>query len=268
MATVLFNPTNEDLEGQYIGETTVIPIGGKVKVDDRRARHLLNNLGPRGLVSLDFGDEGEGERKKAEMGRKRNFDFKYRHVINFNQNNEQREQRKLGYIKPDEQTQRYADEVGVDLVQPYRPESQVAERVGALSQELEDKKRALEEKDKEVDDLKSTVKKLSDQMQTFMDMMGQATEVDEASAGVKKKMADAEAETEKITEETKQRTVIEIRKKYNSLNAKIFMPWVYNNLEEIPDYPDQNQKEIGQKWAKYYGTPFPTEVPEEFRKAG
>lgn len=270
--TVLYNPTKEDLEGRYVGELTTIPAGGKVKVEDKRGRHLLTHLGPRGLVSLDYGDEGEGERRKAEIGRRERRRFIEKQVVNFNQENEKREQQKQSYLTPSEQIETWAEELGIKLIRPYRPESQVDERIGALNKELEDKKEALEAKDKEVDELKNTVSKLSEQMQNFMDMMSGAKTVEESSAGVKKKIADAKDETDKITDKVKAdnaERVKELRKKYASQSAKTFMNWVYNNLVEILEqYPEENQTEIGKKWAKHYGTPFPTEVPEDFKKAG
>ena len=50
MAMILFNPTNEDLETQYIGERVLVKSDSRVRVDDPRGRHVLNTLGPRGLM--------------------------------------------------------------------------------------------------------------------------------------------------------------------------------------------------------------------------
>lgn len=120
MSLVLFNPTNETLRAQYVGEDVVIAPypqhGHKVKVDDARGRHILNALGPRGLMSLEFGDE---EEKKAVIGLERNREFKKKQIIRYNQENERRKQAGMAYIEPTAQVAEYARELGIALLEPY-----------------------------------------------------------------------------------------------------------------------------------------------------
>ena len=66
METVLYNPTDkldkkfqEIFKGQYLGKGMRVEPGQKLKVPDPTARHLLNELAPRGLLSLNFGDDAE-----------------------------------------------------------------------------------------------------------------------------------------------------------------------------------------------------------------
>ena len=123
MSTTLFNATNEDLEAQHIGVTTIIKKfpekGHMVLVDDAKARHLLNILAPRGLTTLDYGDEGDAKKKKAAEGRKRNKEFKIKQIVDFNQNQQQNEANKISYSHPTEALKQYSDELGLDLIKPY-----------------------------------------------------------------------------------------------------------------------------------------------------
>lgn len=71
MSTVVHNPTDrleekfqETFTGQYLGKTFDIKPGAKIELEDKTARHLLNNFAPRGLISLVYGDEGSKEEKK------------------------------------------------------------------------------------------------------------------------------------------------------------------------------------------------------------
>jgi hypothetical protein len=120
MSLVLFNPTNETLMAQYVGEDVIIAPypehGHKVKVDDARGRHILNALGPRGLMSLEYGDD---EDAKREIGLARNREFKKKQIIRYNQENERRKQAGMAYLEPTPQVAEYARELGVALLEPY-----------------------------------------------------------------------------------------------------------------------------------------------------
>jgi len=97
MAITLFNPTDDDFKAQYGGVTFVIPKvpedGHMVRVEDNKGNHILNQLGPRGLTSLDYGDEEEVKKKKAEDGRRRNIEFKRNQIVRYNRDNEARKAR-------------------------------------------------------------------------------------------------------------------------------------------------------------------------------
>jgi len=120
MATILYNPTNEDFIGQHMGEHVHIPANSELKVDEARGRHLLNFLGPRGLTFLEYGDDSSGAKElKAKNARKTNKEFKLRHINNFNARNEQRKQQGLEFEPPTDIEKKYAEELDVDLFQSY-----------------------------------------------------------------------------------------------------------------------------------------------------
>ena len=247
MSTVLFNPTNEDFDAQYIGVTYAIEAGGKIKVDDKAARHILNVLGPRGLMDLDFGDEGEGERKKAEIGRKRNHDFKRKQVIRFNAENSKRETSRLPPQEPSEQMSDYADAVGIALLQPYRPENEQSEKIGKLTQDLQDSATRLVEKDKDIKVLQGQVAGLTEKMTTFMEMM----------SGKK----DAEEVTEEVTTEDDKAIAAIIKKQYSGLSKYGFQDWVVKNWDMIPSYPDEIRTDIATMWKSFHNEDMPTKCP-------
>lgn len=155
MTTVLWNPTDrlgekfqEKFSGHYLGVGTAIEPGQKVKVDDARARHILNMLAPRGLVALDYGDDSNLD-KIAEEALKRNRDFKIKQVNDQNERNEARKAIGLPFLMPTETMRLYAEELGEDLVQPYRVKDQDRGRVTDLEKEnavLKEQIRSMNEK--------------------------------------------------------------------------------------------------------------------------
>ncbi len=241
MSTVLFNPTNEDFDAQYIGVTYTIEAGGKTKVDDKAGRHILNVLGPRGLMSLDFGDEGEGQERKAKIGRQRNYEFKRKQVLRFNQQNQQRELSRLPYQAPESIIADYADEVGIQLVQPYRPESEQSEKIGKLTQDLQDSATRLVEKDKDIKVLQTQVADLTDKMTSFMDMM----------AG-KKDVEEVENDVTEVPEGDKESIDAIIQKQYAGLPKYKFQDWVIKNWDTIPSYSDEIQADINKMWKEFF----------------
>lgn len=261
MSTVLFNPTNEDMSAQYIGETTIIPAGAKVKVDDRRARHILNVLGPRGMMTLDYGDEGENEKRKADLGRKRNIEFKRKQVVNFNQNNQQREVKKLEYVTPTEELIKYSEEVGVPLIQPYRPDDEKIHKLAEANKEIEALDAKLKAKDEEMTGLRDQVTQLTEQMTTFMNMM-KASDLEAGQQGEKpktgkKQKTDEEPEKVGVSEEE---TAAIIKQQYSGLSKTKFQDWVVKNWKLIPGYPESNQEEIKKIWKKFFKEDFPTDL--------
>ena len=116
MSVILFNPTDEVLEGFHIGERYAFKPNDKMKVTDRAGRHLMTHLSNRGLVSLEYGDD---EKEKAKEGLERNKTFKMKQIGNFNQLNEANKIQGLPYAQPPEAVMKYAKEIGVDLKQPY-----------------------------------------------------------------------------------------------------------------------------------------------------
>ena len=126
MSIIIFNPTNEVLTGMQGGIEYPIPAypdkGCKAKFSDTIANHLLNKLETRGLTTLEYGDDSDGgkvEKKKAAAGRRRNKEFKEKQVLRYNQLNESRKMQGMEFIQAPEQVNKYAEELGQALIQPY-----------------------------------------------------------------------------------------------------------------------------------------------------
>jgi hypothetical protein len=150
IGTVLYNPTNEDLDMQYAGISLTLKPGQQEMFNNKCANHLLNSFGQRGLSALFYGcDE---EKVKAD-GVKRNTEFKKRMVVNYNQTNENRKHQNLGYHPPTEQIQKYAIELGLKLFEPYSIRDAEREAISHTAVENEKLKN-------EVAELKEMVKQL------------------------------------------------------------------------------------------------------------
>lgn len=149
MSIIVFNPTNEEFKATFGGVNIIIPKFGdpgcKVKMEDARAKHLLNSLGPRGLTILEYGDEGEIELKKSEDGRARNLDFKRKQVTKYNQDNEARKAQKLGYVDPPKHIQEYAKELGTGIIAPYQMQDIKNEEIAKLQKEKAASDKALKD---------------------------------------------------------------------------------------------------------------------------
>src|SRR5574343_69684 len=153
IGTVLYNPTNEDLDMQYAGISLKLKPGEKEMFNNKCANHLLNSFGQRGLSALHYGCD---EEKIKEDGIKRNMDFKKRMVVNYNQTNENRKHQNLGYHPPTEEIQKYAIELGLKLFEPYSVRDAEREAISQTSIENEKLKN-------EVAELKEMVKQLLEQ---------------------------------------------------------------------------------------------------------
>jgi hypothetical protein len=115
---VVYNPTDEDLKGWHIGIEFTIQAGTKQKLEDATAKHLLNHLGPRGLMMLEYGDEEREDQITAE-GRRINREFKKKQIRIFNETNEQRKAVGLTYNNPTPEIKKYSNELGIQLTEPY-----------------------------------------------------------------------------------------------------------------------------------------------------
>ena len=251
MALVIWNPTNEKLETQYIGETVVLIPDQKLRVDDARGRHLLNVLGPRGLTSLEYGDDGDIEEKKKKDGRKRNMDFKRQQVTRYNQENQRREQAKAPIIEPPEQIKQYAKEIGVKLIEPYAYHDADTAEIASQKQELLAKDDLIASQGKTIDKLQTQMGDLSDKFSTLMatlEAKGAATEKTDVQAKTDADLANL-------------RNTLG----YVHLNQARFVNWIARNWTVIhdDDLPPEILGEIEDKWKRFYNKPFPTEKPEE-----
>lgn len=232
MAIVLFNPTDDELRAQYAGvDVVVTPFGQeghKVRVDDQKARHILNILGPRGLTSLDYGDEGETEERKARDGRRRSIDFKKAQIRRYNRDNESRRNRNQEYVEPPDFIKEWAKDLGLSLMMPYELPDVNMEEISTLRSEKKE--------------LMKLVEKQSAQLTEVMNVLHQKGIVS--------------SEEEKIDEE-----IQELSKEYKMMNRQQFEPWVNGlGFETFSEFPLAIQTDILTKWEGFFDPeekPFP-----------
>lgn len=162
MSTVLFNCTDrlgeefaEPFVGQYLGLEVRIDPGQKLKVSDPTARHILNVFAPRGLISLDYGDD---EEKRAEEALERNRAFKIKQINDYNEKNEARKHQGLPYLWPHKQIKVYAKEFGAKLIESYKIDDAQIKKTEALEKENTDLKTQMSELMKEFSELKDLLK--------------------------------------------------------------------------------------------------------------
>lgn len=132
---VVLNPTNEDFDMQYSGVSFTIKSGQKQTLSANAANHLLNSFGPRGLCYLQYGAD---EEKVVAEGKKRNENFKRRHVTEFNIRNENRKNMNLGYLPPTEKTRQYAMELGIELIEPYAAKDHDRQKIQSQEKEIKE----------------------------------------------------------------------------------------------------------------------------------
>jgi len=224
MAIVLFNPTDEELRAQYGGVDVILASNQKLRVDDQKARHILNILGPRGLTSLDYGDEGDIEIQKAEDARNRAIEFKKKQIRTYNRDNEGRKMRNLEYVEPPEVIKQMALDLGIVLIQPYDLPDVNTEEISTLR--------------KENKGLMDQLKTQSNQLTDVMAMLAQK--------GLLEPTVDPDQE---------------LIDEFKSMNRQKFEPWVESLTFEIfSQYPVEIQRMIMTKWEGFYDPeekPFP-----------
>lgn len=253
MSTVLFNPTNEELKAQHQGVDVILtpyPDSGHIlKVDDSRARHILNVLSPRGLTTLEYGDDrddGAKKKAKAKSGRERNKDFKRKQLINFNELNMTNKQRKVPYLYPDKNLKAYADELGINLEQPYSAPDEGREKVSGLMEEVEKKDTLIKEQGKEVSELRGQVSTLSGQVSQLLKAFKQPDK--------KEALVEPIIESDELDETEMLR--------FRTLNGPQFKKWFSKNSDEFQNYPGDIQDEVKARYEKLFKVPFPESIPE------
>lgn len=139
MSSVLWNPTDrleeefaESFIGQHLGVEVRVDPGQKLKVSDKTAKHILNIFAPRGLISLDYGDD---EEKRAEEALERNRTFKIKQINDYNEKNEARKHMGLPYLWPHKQIKIYAKEFGAKLIESYKIDDAQMAKTQALEKE-------------------------------------------------------------------------------------------------------------------------------------
>lgn len=141
MSKMLWNPTNENLSYAFGGITFFFNPGEKRKVEDAAGKHLLHNLGIRGLTVLDYDCD---EKKIGADAIERNRDFKKKMVVDYNQRNETRKQTNFPYLAPTKEVKAYAIELGMGLLEPFTPRDPEREGMASMQAEISALKRIIE----------------------------------------------------------------------------------------------------------------------------
>ncbi len=136
----LWNCTNEDMDFTYGGLSYTLLSGKRLKVDEAMGRHVLNNLGARGMTRLDFDEDGHSvnEDKISLDALDRNREFKIRQIVTYNERNERRKASNQPYDTPSKVIKQYAAELGIELLQPYTLSDGEKGQIGKLSKENEE----------------------------------------------------------------------------------------------------------------------------------
>ena len=163
--------------------------------------------------------------------------------------NDQRSERKLPYQAPEPWMKSYSDEVGIALIQPYRPSSEESDRMAALTQEREDLAAKVKEKDEDIIELKGELGDLKKTMTDFMKMIKPDAETPDKTETEKE-------EKEEVKEEPEDLYPV-IKEQYAGLSKTKFQDWVLRNENLIPTYPEKNQKEIAAMWKKFFKEQYP-----------
>lgn len=238
MAMVILNPTDEEIKVTWGGQNYTLKPDSREKVDDSMGRQIVHNYGNRGLVSLEYGDEGEIELKKIKEGRAKNDEFWTRQCVNYNQLNEQREQSHRPFLKPSKEVQDNARRLGIKLLEPYKLEDAGSKQLALLIEQNASLQKELKKKDSALDTLKDQVGDLTENFKNMMQLAGAKPQGDN-------------------TDKDYKAIAITITK----MSKKRFLTWMTKHWTEIQSYPDEVKKDIADKHEKLYNAPFPVDRP-------
>jgi uncharacterized protein with von Willebrand factor type A (vWA) domain len=162
----LWNPTNEDFPLTYGGLSYTLYAGKKLKVEEAMGNHALNALGSRGLTKLVFDDEGHSvaEEQIGQDAIARNKEFKVRQIVTYNERNERRRTSGQPYDLPTKTVQKYAVELGIELLKPYTLATAEIGQIGTLSKENEDLKIQLKQQEENTRNLMESFKEMQEMM--------------------------------------------------------------------------------------------------------
>ena len=242
MSVIVFNPTNETMGAQHIGEDIVLPPDSKVKMSDSRAKHVLNILGPRGLMTLEFGDENRIEEKRAQ-GVERNLAFKKRQVQRHNQQNEAQKRGGRPWLEPPAHIKAYADELGLELVEPYSEradERGMVQSLIAQNQQFQNQMAAMQT---QMADLLKIV--LAERSAPAIKSVPEPDEFEQEVNAV---------ETEGKSLEQLEHEIIETAK---GKNKRWLRPYLVQNIDLIVTFSQKVKDRINNIYQAMYGESFP-----------
>ena len=157
---VIYNPTDEILVGRYDGTDTILKPGDKLKVDTPRAKHILTQLEPRGLLILDYGDEGDVIKKKEKGALKRQTAFEKKQVRFYNIDNEKRKRENKPWVSPPPAVERYALKHSISLVEYYSESDTKAEALAEAANKASQASKENRELKEQILEMSAMVKEL------------------------------------------------------------------------------------------------------------
>jgi len=239
MAMVILNPTDEEITVTWNGQNYKLSPNSREKVKDAMGRQIIHNYGNRGLISLEYGDEGEIEIEKIKKGRERWNSFWTDQCVKYNQINEQREQTHRTFVKPPSNVMANAKRLGIKMLEPYKLEDTSSKQISLLMEQNKQLEDEIGKKDTALDGLKDQVAELTSNFKQLMSLAGK--QQPQGDNG------DTDFEAIKAT--------------MTKMNSKRYIGWVIKNWTDIQTYPKEVLSEIAAKHEKLYGTPFPTRKP-------
>jgi flagellar biosynthesis GTPase FlhF len=236
---VIKNPTEEVLEFWYSGELMQLQPNQRIRVDDARGNHALSELGRRGLIRLEYGDETSGteERRSAE-GRQANLEFRRKQVTDFNQEQERRIQRKLAINEVPEHIKRYADQLGLKLFEPYTQSDDFTKEKAELIGKLQKAEETVAHKDAAIQSMRSEMDELRQMMRAVLSAQGAQPPAMPADLTP----MDAIEEEEQL-------------KKIRTLNRASFTKWLADNRDQVNLFPETLRKEVELRHERFFGHP-------------
>jgi len=238
MAMVILNPTDEKIEVKWGGLVHVLEPDSRTIFEDKDGKQVVHNYSNRGLVELNYGDEGEIELRKIAAGRLKYDEFWTKQIVNSNQINEERQQGHRPFIRPTAEVIYHAKRLGLKLLEPYKVEDASNKELSLLMEQNKRLEREGAKKDAALVTMQDQINTLTGNFKQLMALAG------------------AEAKKETSPEET-----IDVKSTIMRMNKKSFSSWLAKNWDTIDTYPDDAKADIAQKHQDLYGTPLPEERP-------
>lgn len=237
---IVANFTDESLTWTHEGVTGIIEAGKVVEMPENRARFILNKLGMRGLVQLEYSEDPKYKERKKKESRELNDRFWVKQVEYHNRHNETLKAANKSYVRPTDVIMKAAEKFGLELLGPWKIK-QVAVKVEG------------EEVAIEVGELKTQVAQLTTLVtQLLANQTKVATPIYPAMA----------VETDPNPEDAEAGPDADIdpdtpvfNYEFKSLPKKQLDPWIRNNIKEIIDWPAEALAALDERYKKLFDKP-------------
>lgn len=233
------NFTPDDIQWTHVGISGWIRSGEIKEYDERRANHILNKFGRRGVTRLDWYDPNDDpdymERKKAEAMKQYKAFWEYT-IQTFNQNNETQKNEGRPFISPSEQYKEKAKELGIRLIGPWTITNQGDTGSSAEMIALRQKNESLE---KSLNETQAVLKTLQESMQALTAHMLTKPVNEDAKSGIE---TGYDFEVEKA--------------KFIKLSANTIEGWITKHRDEINQWPADILNALMEKYENVKGEAF------------